>query len=94
VPAIVRALTVEQLIGGITQQNFFIIISPTHIFRQQWPGGVTPPATGGIIVSFTDPRLPRVSDKIYVRAAQKNVDAVAPVFDGGECIRIEVKVIG
>ena len=39
IPAIVRALTVEQLIGGITinQQNFFLIISPTHINLQQWP---------------------------------------------------------
>jgi hypothetical protein len=94
VPAIIRPLTVEQLIAGITQQNFFIILSPTHILRAQWPGGFTPPATGGIITSFTDPRLPRANDKIYVRTAQKNVDRVAPVFDRGECIRIEINVIG
>ena len=94
IPAIVQPLTVQQLIAGITQQNFFIIISPTHILRQQWPGGFTPPATGGIITSFTDPRLPRVNDKIYVRTAQKNVDQVAPIFDRGRCIRIELKVIG
>jgi hypothetical protein len=94
IPAIIQPLTVEQLIGGITQQNFFIIISPTHILRQQWPGGYTPPATGGTIVSFIDPRLPKVNDKIYVRTAQKNVDQVAPIFDRGQCIRIELKVIG
>jgi len=86
-------LTVQQLIGGITQQNFFIIISPTHILRQQWPGGFTPPVTGSIQAA-TDARLPRVNDKLYVRGAQKNVDQVAPIFDGGQCIRIELKVIG
>lgn len=94
IPAIIDPMTVQQLIGGITQQNFLIIISPTHILLQQWPGGYTPPATGGIITSFTDPRLPRVNDKLFVRTAQKNIDQVAPIFDRGRCIRIELKVIG
>ena len=94
IPAIIDPLTVEQLVAGITQQNFLVIVSPTHILRQQWPGGYTPPATGGIITSFNDPRLPRVNDKVYVRTAQKNVDQVSPIFDRGQCIRIEMKVIG
>ena len=91
--AIVRALTVEQLVGGITQQNFFIITSPTEIYRQQWPGGQTPAVTGGIIAP-SDPRLPRSNDKIYLRGVQKNVEKVAPIFDRGECIRIELTVLG
>jgi hypothetical protein len=76
IPAIVRALTVEQLIGDIKQQNFFLIISPTHINRQQWP------------------RVPVTSDRVVVRGAQKAVQRVAPVFDAGECIRIELTVLG
>jgi hypothetical protein len=78
IPAIVRALTVEQLIGGIpfNQQNFFLIISPTHINLQQWP------------------RIPRTSDRVVVRGTQKAVQRVAPVFDAGECIRIELTVLG
>ena len=91
--AIVRALTVEELVGGITQQNFFIIASPAHIIRQQWPGGQTPAVTGGII-ALSDPRLPRANDKIYLRGVQKNVEKVAPIFDRGECIRIELTVLG
>lgn len=93
VPAIVRALTVEQLIGSITQQNFFIIISPTDLLRQQWPGGFNPAATGGLIEP-SDPRLPRTNDSAIVRGVTRAVQRVAPVFDKGECIRIELTVIG
>jgi hypothetical protein len=93
IPAIVRALTVEQLIGSITQQNFFIIISPTHIIRAQWPGGRTPAATGGLIIP-SDPRIPTTSDSVILRGATKAVQRVAPVFDAGGCIRIELSVIG
>ena len=92
-PAIVRALTVEQLIGNITQQNFFIITSPTEIYRQQWPGGKTPAATGAIIAP-SDFRIPNTSDVLFVRGAQKAIQRVAPVFDRGELIRIEINVLG
>jgi hypothetical protein len=93
IPAIIRALTVEQLIGNITQQNFFIIVSPTHIVRQQWPGGKPPPLTGGIVAP-TDPRIPNTTDSVYLRGMQKVVQRVAPVFDRGACIRIELTVLG
>ena len=92
-PAIVRALSIEQLVGEIAQQNFFVIISPTHIIRQQWPGGKPPAATGGIIAP-SDPRIPNTNDVVYVRGMQKAVQRVAPVFDRGECIRIELTVLG
>lgn len=93
IPAIVRALTVEQLIGNITQQNFVIIVSPTHLLRQQWPGGKTPAATGGLIEP-TDYRLPTTNDVLFLRGAQKAIQRVAPVFDSGECVRIELNVLG
>jgi hypothetical protein len=94
-PAIVRALTVEQLIGNISQQNYFLIISPTHILRQQWPGGKTPSAgSSGGIIAPSDYRLPTTNDVVYVRGAQKAVQRVAPVFDRGKCIRIELAVLG
>lgn len=93
IPALVRALTAEQLIGGITQQNFFIICSPTHIIAQQWPGGKAPAATGGIIAP-ADPRVPVTTDTLWLRGASKTVQRVAPVFDRGECIRIEINVLG
>jgi hypothetical protein len=95
VPAIVRALTVEQLIGNITQQNLFIIISPTHLFdRKQWPGGLPVAAQTFGIIDPTDARLPRTSDAIFVRGPQRAITNVKPVFDKGECIRIELSCLG
>ena len=93
IPAIVRPLTVEQLIGNITQQNFFLIISPTHINRQQWPGGVSPPS-GGNIIQSVDPRIPLTTDFVFLRGGMRAVQRVAPVFDAGDCIRIEMTVLG
>lgn len=89
--AIVRALTVEQLIGNIAQQSFFVIMSPTEIYRQQWPGGTTPAPTGSIIAP-SDPRLPRTSDILVLRGQQRTIQRVAPVFDRGECVRLEINV--
>ena len=95
IPAIVRALTEQQLIGGITQQQFFLITSPTHILRQQWPGGkVAGAGTSGGIIAPSDYRLPTTTDLVFVRGAQKAIQRVAPVFDGGQCIRIELTVLG
>lgn len=95
IPAIVRALTEQQLVGGITQQQFFIITSPTHILRQQWPGGkVSGAGTSGGIIAPSDYRLPTTTDLVYVRGAQKAIQRVAPVFDSGQCIRIELTVLG
>jgi hypothetical protein len=95
VPAIVKPLTVEQLVGAISQQNYFIIISPTHIIRAQWPGGKTPAsAVSGGIIAPSDPRIPSMNDFVYLRGGQKAVTRTAPVFDRGECIRIELTVLG
>ena len=91
--AFVRALTIEQLVGAIVQQQFFLITSPTFIYRAQWPGGKPEPAKGGIIEP-SDFRIPNTNDVVFVRGAQKAVQRVAPVFDRGECIRLELTVLG
>jgi hypothetical protein len=93
VPAIVRALTLEELVGSISQQNFFIIISPTHLLRAQWPGGRTPATTGGLITP-SDPRVPATTDQVVIRGAAKAIQRVAPIFDAGTCVRIELSVLG
>lgn len=94
-PAIVRALTTEQLIGGVTQTNYLLLISPTHIIKAQWPGGKVPgvPSSGGIIAP-SDPRIPLTTDFVYLRGSQKAVQRVAPMFDRYECIRIELTMLG
>ncbi len=92
-PALVRTLTVEQLIGAITQTNFFIILSPTEILKQQWPGGKAATIVTAIS-GATDIRIPITGDVCFVRGSQKAIKRVAPVFDRGECIRIELSVLG
>jgi hypothetical protein len=95
VPAIVKALTVEQLIGNITTMSYFIILSPSHLIDDaQWPGGKAPAAVTNSIIAPSDQRLPNTNDKVYVRGAQKAIQRVAPVFDAGACVRIELTVQG
>lgn len=94
IPAIVRALTVEQMLGGISQQNFIVLISPTHLRAAQWPGGRTVMPGVGTLIAPADPMIPTTSDKVVLRGTQRSVQRVAPVFDGGECIRIELNVLG
>ena len=97
VPAIVQALTREQLIGSITQQNLFIIISPTHLFGiSQWPGGFI--ATLNLqtfgLISPTDTRFPTTNDAIFARGPQRAITNCKPVFVKSECIRIEITCLG
>ena len=95
VPALVRTLTSEQLIGGITQQNIFIVISPTHLFdHRQWPGGLTPTPQSFGIIDPSDIRLPTTSDAIFARGKQRAIQNVQPVFDRAACIRIEITCLG
>ena len=95
VPAIVRSLTVQQVIAGITATNYVIIISPTHINDQQWPGGKTSLVVAGSILDPLDIRIPLVnSDQIIMRGRTQVATRVAPVFDAGKCIRIEMNVVG
>ena len=91
--AIVRPLTAEQLLGNITTQNFLLIVSPSDIIRQQWPGGKPPPPTGDII-SPVDPRIPVTTDEVYLRGAKRVIKRVAPIFECHTCIRIEILVLG
>jgi|GEM_PF-1645282 len=95
VPAIVRSLTREQLIGSITQQNIFIIISPTHLLDdKQWPGGIAVTTPSNTIIAPSDKRLPTTSDSIWVQGRLRAITNMKPVFDRGECIRIEISCLG
>ena len=83
IPAIVRALTVEQLIGDIAQQNFFLIISPTHINRQQWPGGSRRPPPAG-----SSRRPIRASLRQATRHAARRAEGGAARRAGVRCRRV------
>ncbi|MCO6178818.1 hypothetical protein [Ciceribacter sp. RN22] len=93
VPAIVRALTIEQLVGNVTQQTFFVILSPTHILRAQWPGGRVP-ATTGSLIQPAEAWIPTTSDKVVLRGRERAIERPAPIYDSGQFIRIELTATG
>ena len=93
-PALVRTLTVEQLIGSITQTNFFIICSPTDILKQQWPGGKTPPSTPrhhlARLILVSRPR----DDVCIVLGTAQSRAARGVRLRSTRAIRIEINVLG
>ena len=90
--AYVRGLEPDELIGGIDQTNWIVVISFSDIERQQWPGGKPP--RNVVSGQVLDDGLPAANDKVFLRGSVKNVEAVNPIFVGGECVRIEMRVKG
>lgn len=96
---IVKPLTVQQLVGGLTQQNYMIIMSPTDLHRGGWPGARGPATVAANNLPSGDrpPKdlvMPTTADSIYFRGTPKAIQRVAPVYDNGECVRIELTVQG
>jgi len=91
---IVKTLGIQQLIAGITQTNYVVIVSPTDIRRAGWPGEIATAANSGVPTSVKDPCIPIVNDAMVFRAAQKTISKVDAIYDGDECVRIELSCIG
>ncbi len=85
--AMVRGYRPEELVGGITQTDSLVILSPTSIERAQWPGAQSPSA-------FGDVRVPKKGDKVVIQGRTRNVEAVGPIYVRGELVRIELRVLG
>lgn len=87
--AAVRSPTAEELVGSITQDDLFCILSPTQINNRQWPGGQP-------ITATEDPRIPSKNrgDKAYVRGKWRAVQWGQGFYPQGELVRIEFRVLG
>lgn len=78
---------------GPKDATFALIISPTQINDEQWPGGTVealPPFN-------VDQRIPRVGgpDKILMRGENPRTIVFSdPKIIGGELVRIDLKVAG
>jgi hypothetical protein len=85
-PAIVRGYTPQQLIGGITQQDSLVILSPTQINAADWPGL----AQG----AGQDVRIPSRNrgDLVMINGAKRAVQAGTGIFIGTTLVRIEIQV--
>lgn len=88
--AIIRGYTPQELVGGITQTDSLVVISPTDLIRAQWPGGQTP--VSGLFVS--DPFLPVKGDYVILQGRLRIIEVVGPIYVGPELVRIEMRVIG
>lgn len=96
---IVKTFAAEQLIGGITQTNYLLLLSPTDLRRAGWPGARGPATVaGGNLPSGDRPPkdfvIPTSNDAVYFRGSQKVIGQASAVYDGDEVVRIELKVTG
>lgn len=87
----VNAVSMEEIVAGISQTDLNIVISPTQINNKQWPGGTVP-----LLPPFNvDQRVPRENaDKVIVRQRPRTIGFVDPKFVGGELVRINMRVTG
>lgn len=92
--AFVRDLNTNPLVGGVTQQEFHIIMSPTQINDAVWPAAPNSPPPS------VDPRIPIKSDKLTVAGRVRTIQGVLPIFMPGASlgtdvlVRIEMKALG
>lgn len=88
-PAVVRGYAPEQLVGGITQQDSFVILSPTDIDRKGWPG-----PNSSATPTNQDRRVPRKGDKAVINGKVRNVEAAVGIYVADVLVRIEMRVLG
>jgi len=91
--AAVRSYGAKELVGGITQDQSEVIMSPTQIIAAGWPGPWTPSATEPTKPE-TDRRVPRKGDKLIIAGKARNVEVPKPIYVDDELVRIELRVLG
>lgn len=83
--AFVRGYEPSEMVGGITQQDSRVIISPTEIVAAGWTSGR--PAN-------EDRRVPMKGNRAIIKGKVRNVEAAVGKYVGGELVRIEMRVLG
>ena len=87
-PARVKDYKPEELVGNIEQGDSLVIISPTQINEEGWPGPATGPFSG-------DRRIPQAaSDLIIIQQKPRAVKSTYPVYLEGILVRLNVQVKG
>lgn len=93
VPAHVRDYTPEEISGTeIIQGDRHVIVSPTEIIANQWPGPIITPPT-----PKNDPRVPVRGDKFGLdvwQGAISNVEEGQGIYLDDELVRIEFRIRG
>ncbi len=93
VRAFVRNFGADELVGGITQEQVRVTISPSEIIAAGWPGPWTPSANE-LTQPATDRRVPRKNDKCVIKGRPRNVEVAMPIYVDNELVRINLRVLG
>lgn len=84
--ASVRPFKPEALVGGLTQTDSLVILSPTGII-DGWTDAANP--------QYPDqPWLPQGNDKALIDGRLRNITFVKPISQGDQIVRIELTVAG
>jgi len=81
----VRRYQPHELVGGITQQDSKLILSPTEIIAAGWTSGRP---------AYDDQRVPMKGNRVFIGGRPCNVEAAAGIRMAGELVRIEAMVRG
>lgn len=87
--AFVRGYSANELVGGITQSDSRVIMSPTEIIREGWPG-----PNSSATPTNADRRIPKKGDKAVINGKVRNVEAAVGIYVDNELVRIEMRVLG
>lgn len=91
--AFVRGYSADELVAGITQSDSKVIISPTEIDAQGWPGpGLTTLPHG------QDRRIPvgglQSNETCFIKGKARKVKSAQGIYLAGVLVRIEMSVLG
>lgn len=86
--AVVRGYAPDELVGGITQQDSFVILSPTQIIAANWKAFAVSGET------TLDQRIPIKGNKAVINGKTRNIEAAGGLYVDGELVRIEMRVLG
>ncbi|MDF2809321.1 MAG: hypothetical protein K0S56_352 [Microvirga sp.] len=75
-----RGYAPDELVGGITQGDSEVVMSPTQINAAGWPSGA--------------PEPPKAGDTLVSAGRARAVIAAEPIYLGGELVRIDLQVRG
>lgn len=87
--AVVRGYSPDELVGGITQQDSMVIVSPTEITEKGWPG-----PNSSATPTNEDRRVPRKGDAAVINGRQRNIEAAVGIYVADTLVRIEMRVLG
>ena len=87
--AFVRSYAPDELVGGIVQSDSKVILSPTEIIREGWPG-----PNSSTTPTNQDRRVPRKGDNCLIAGRIRNIENAMPFYLDDELVRIQLQVKG